>query len=118
MIEMRKDRLDAWTTALRSGQYPQTTEALRDDRGFCCLGVACEISPIEGKANARGDFLYDGYDANLPYSVIEWLGIRGEDSENPVMFHGFQNKLTGMNDNDQLNFTEIADWLETNVGTY
>jgi len=30
---------DEWVEALRSKEFPQTMGALRDDQGFCCLGV-------------------------------------------------------------------------------
>lgn len=33
-----------WLTALRSGQYEQTTKALhRKADGYCCLGVLCDV---------------------------------------------------------------------------
>jgi hypothetical protein len=35
---------DKWIAALRSGKYTQTTNALRADDRFCCLGVLCDIS--------------------------------------------------------------------------
>ena len=35
--------LKKWIAALRSGKYSQTKEYLQDSRGYCCLGVACEI---------------------------------------------------------------------------
>lgn len=33
----------AWLEALESGAYQQTSNFLKTDRGFCCLGVACEL---------------------------------------------------------------------------
>jgi hypothetical protein len=35
-----------WIPALRRGKYPQTRGTLRDFVGYCCLGVACEVSSI------------------------------------------------------------------------
>ena len=32
-----------WLEALRSGKYKQTTGRLQDSKGFCCLGVACDV---------------------------------------------------------------------------
>ena len=32
-----------WLEALRSGKYPQTRECLRDQRGYCCLGVLQDL---------------------------------------------------------------------------
>lgn len=38
------DKQEAWLQALESGEYQQTTEVLRDENGFCCLGIACDLS--------------------------------------------------------------------------
>lgn len=40
---MKHDKATELVAALRSGNYSQTTKTLCDDRGFCCLGVACDI---------------------------------------------------------------------------
>ena len=32
-----------WVRALRSGKYEQATGALRNEDGFCCLGVLCDV---------------------------------------------------------------------------
>ena len=37
---------ERWLTALESGEYKQTRDLLRDDNGFCCLGVACDLSGL------------------------------------------------------------------------
>jgi len=33
-----------WVEALVSGAYPQTHETLKDDNGYCCLGVLCAVA--------------------------------------------------------------------------
>jgi hypothetical protein len=33
----------AWVAALRGGRYARTEGTLRDERGFCCLGVAEDV---------------------------------------------------------------------------
>jgi hypothetical protein len=32
-----------WAKALRSGDYDQTNHALKDSKGYCCLGVLCDL---------------------------------------------------------------------------
>lgn len=32
-----------WVEALRSGEFSQTTGRLRDNEGYCCLGVLCAL---------------------------------------------------------------------------
>jgi len=43
MTKPTKQQIKKWVRALRSGEYSQTTGQLQDDRGHCCLGVACEV---------------------------------------------------------------------------
>lgn len=40
---MRQDIAIKWAEALESGEYPQTKLCLRDDAGFCCLGVLTDL---------------------------------------------------------------------------
>lgn len=44
LTEIQKERIWKWIGELRSGKYPQTVETLRNKKGFCCLGVACDLS--------------------------------------------------------------------------
>jgi hypothetical protein len=34
---------EKWLTALRSGEYEQTTQSLKNDGRYCCLGVLTDI---------------------------------------------------------------------------
>lgn len=45
--EIRANRI-AWIKALESGKYAQTEYCLRDARGFCCLGVFCDVVEPDG----------------------------------------------------------------------
>jgi hypothetical protein len=41
---MNYDLATKWVKALRSGEYKQTKNVLKDERGrFCCLGVLCDV---------------------------------------------------------------------------
>lgn len=42
--EKRKVNIRLWVAALRSGEYPQDVGTLHTAKGFCCLGVACEVA--------------------------------------------------------------------------
>jgi hypothetical protein len=70
-----------WLQALRSGKYQQTTKCLhREGKGFCCLGVLCDIHRKETGGEwesfgPSGQRMYKhGYDF-LPVAVREWAGI-------------------------------------------
>lgn len=53
-IKFKPEFKAKWTEALRSGEYPQGKRALQvrgdSEEGYCCLGVACEITPEIVKA--------------------------------------------------------------------
>jgi hypothetical protein len=65
--------------ALESGEYTQATGSLRTESGFCCLGVACDISGI-GAWSQQEDFYYyvDGdflECSALPAIMIDYYGL-------------------------------------------
>lgn len=103
--------------ALRSGDYNQTQGRLHDDKGFCCLGVACDISGLgEWARPAQGAYAYvtdstAGENENeygvLTPEVRVWLGWNTSDgwiSETSM-------SLARLND-DGAPFNEIADIIE------
>ena len=122
---MRAEIKDKWVAALRSGEYVRTRETLRDDYGFCCLGVLCDLY-IEQSQNVTEEqrsywnnanafmVLKDpeqpggGYYENavLPESVKNWAGMKTTDGE--------INKdicLSSLNDQG-MEFEQIADVIE------
>lgn len=95
-----------WVEALRSGKFHQTKECLYDDRGYCCLGVACHIM-YEGD-----DSKYEGSDGELPDEVRDWLGLDGNLGE----YHDgeeFYCDLVTLNDDRNYTFAQIADVIES-----
>jgi hypothetical protein len=113
-----------WVEALRSGEFAQTTGVLRDENGYCCLGVACEIAvqhgviePPQGHKAVAGRIFYnfDGSDATLPDSVREWLGLWADDgsiyNDGSGSIYNDGESLTKMNDNGKT-FAEIAAVIE------
>jgi len=90
--------------ALESGKYTQIHGQLRaripqlsKQYGFCCLGVACDIS----KRNTWVTEKYSGKNLFLPATVSNWLGVEGED----IFLDG--DSASTMNDNGK-SFKEIA----------
>jgi hypothetical protein len=66
-----------WVGALRSGNYKQAKGKLRNKLGgFCCLGVACEISGL-GRWDEDGRYITTGGSDSqeLPAPVRNWLGL-------------------------------------------
>jgi hypothetical protein len=65
---MNQDIKELWVNALRSGDYEQTTEALRTKSGFCCLGVLCDIVSDRLNTNWKLVTHDDGFITKLTYS--------------------------------------------------
>jgi hypothetical protein len=106
----------AWVKALRSGKYAQgkNTLARRKPHGktqYCCLGVLCDVTgvPRKGDTFLRGASItyvfgqgVDQNEAFVPYSIGEKLGLPRKT----------QDVLALMNDDENKNFNEIADYIE------
>jgi hypothetical protein len=95
---MRKDVMEMWVKALRSGNYSQTKECLHDSKGMCCLGVLCDIytqgregwaewdlCDEEERVDDHGNIedyaqwsMFDNHET-LPCEVREWANIKHSD---------------------------------------
>ena len=64
MNKMNTEIKQKWVNALRSGEYEQGSEKLYSGRGYCCLGVLCDLYSKENglKWEFRGDALWGYYD--------------------------------------------------------
>jgi hypothetical protein len=102
---MIKDIKEKWLVALRSGEYKQTTGALRDEAGHCCLGVLCDLYSKEKNVPwTIGDGVDDsflGADTALPRSVASWAGLYEAD---PTV-----TASKGLGDNIKMNLSEVND---------
>lgn len=131
MPEVTKEELRSeWVKALRSGEYEQSQSVLRDDVGFCCLGVACDVySNLTGRGEwnerATGDFVFvldenTESSASLVDEVRTAYGLhsaagafdRAMLKNKPLLPHA--DALTNLNDFENgLNFDQIADFIES-----
>jgi hypothetical protein len=116
--EETKEHRRLWVEALRSGKYPQSTRHnLHDDYGFCCLGVACEISGLGkwDRDELTKRWLYDasgdaGHGADLPELVMSYYGMR----DSLGMLHHIRSTDALYLLNDQgVPFPKIADIIES-----
>lgn len=117
--ELKKE----WIDRLRSGRYDQTTGMLRNNLGFCCLGVLCEVLVDEGRLR-RTELGYNFVENGSGVTEMEGtlvpalknefgLDIQVDDGREtmPYMIH-LQERLVRMNDSEKKPFAEIADYLE------
>lgn len=107
---MNKEVKERWVTALRSGEYRQTKEKLRDDKGFCCLGVLCDLYSKEYWKPFLGEdrFSFLGETGVLPEIVYIWASLNNKNpSANYI-------SIAEINDNGD-SFKEIADLIEKHL---
>lgn len=104
----RTEVIKRWVKALRSGEYKQTQDTLRDSTGFCCLGVLCDLAAKDGGAQWResdndGGFSYNGK-FSVPPTPIQNFVFAGNS--------GFMGKVMDMNDLGNKSFKQIANAIE------
>ena len=123
MKKTRSEIVKLWTSALRSGEYKQTSGCLHNGDGYCCLGVLCDIASKNGLniqfERVRCDDYWDEdeifYDELcfdsaaelLPESVMKWAGLRSNDGA----IEGQHQTLAELNDKN-ISFNDIADTIE------
>lgn len=93
-----KGAIKKWIEALRSGKYKQDKYQLQTSKGFCCLGVACDLFSPKHKRN-KGILVGFIPDSLAPH----WLVNIAKD---PHLFLSWKNDVGGFS------FDEIADCLQ------
>lgn len=104
---MKKSWAMKWIKALRSGKYKQTTGSLRDDKGHCCLGVLCAITPYKYNYTKL-------HKTTLPNKVINLVGTMDSNPWVKVKGNPHVTTLANLNDIQHKSFAEIADIIEQN----
>lgn len=100
--EMTANRA-AWVAALRSGKYAQCTNDLKNEKGFCCLGVLADIAGFDFQTISIHD------DQVAPPLAMEFVGLHDSTGTHDV--DGDTRSLAGLNDSGST-FAEIADIIE------
>ena len=102
----RKTLRKAWIKALRSGKYEQTKGGLRNRKGFCCLGVLCDVyDPTKWVEDDDIKYLfwYEEEESNLPHYLYTFIGLNELDNR-PELYE--------LNDKFDKTFKQIANILE------
>lgn len=101
---MNKKLKKEWVKALRSGDFKQGTNKLRDlNNNYCCIGVLCKVANIKARKSENG-YRFDGLIATLSQHFSRQLKLS--------IHH--QNRLIYMNDSENKTFEQIANWIEKN----
>ena len=136
--DINDDLMDAWLSALRSGEYTQTRGELvvilgENEYAYCCLGVATAVCGHEVKVSTEWQAAYFEVDESrygllMPHHVAvqmgipkEYLSITGPSGvivlvdqrpeDNDMGLYG-KIKVSFLNDYLRRDFNYIADRLE------
>lgn len=123
---MNSEVKEKWVAALRDKErYTQTRRKLRDENGFCCLGVLCDLylseNGREWERSCGGGYEIEEKTEFLPHSVQDWaefeqpiqivrLPSEDTDCEGSNTFVTWN--LVELNDNLKYSFEQIADLIE------
>ncbi len=107
-----------WIAALKSGNYQQGKQALRNGDKYCCLGVLCDIYSKEKNIEWQETIsavlpathkIHESM-GNLPDPVLEWANI---DAHVATKGHDLTlRRRVNWNDNCGLDFEQIAQMIE------
>jgi len=108
---MKKSWAKKWVKALRSGKYEQTAYHLKDQYGYCCLGVLCTLTEYKNnytKMISTDEYKNTTQNNTLPDKVKELVGMK-----NVIGSIHDDVALTSMNDSGK-SFKWIANYIEKN----
>ncbi len=101
-----------WVAALRSGEYPQGKGCLKNEDGYCCLGVAYKVATglePDGRTQISRGIKHI---RKVP-KILIWGDKMTKEKQD------FLNGLGEMNDGGYeegaKSFSEIADYIEANL---
>jgi hypothetical protein len=122
-MTMKPEFKTAWIAALDSGEYRQGTAWLNQiDKGYCCLGVLCEVAGAQWSESPRTSECW--YKENPTVMVDDGccaliIGNKGELTSAGLEYFGIsrddQNLLIHMNDQKGYSFAAIADWIHDHL---
>lgn len=107
-----KKQITKWIVALRSGGYKQARGRLQNQRGFCCLGVACEVLIPEKRKDKLNGLLSHSLPSAQEYAPI-WLK-----DLNIYFYIEYGKDLAHLNDKERKDFNYIADLIELEFFTF
>lgn len=107
-VKYRK-RIQALVDALRSKKYKQTTRALRDKNGYCCLGVACDVYRKRVRKGKWKRFKFLDCGHYLSQIVQEYYGFP---DANPVLRIDEKSDFAAHFNDEGATFEDIASGFE------
>lgn len=113
---MREDIKNAWVEALESGDYAQTRRALKDYRGFCCLGVLCDVLDKKFPEEAKKfEIVVTSHGISVGKNRNNLVLSDEMIDEYAIPAQGLMDKNDGTFDHTPAPFKEIAAYIRENV---
>ncbi len=100
-----------WLKALRSDKFEQATSEFynKHNESYCCLAVACAVQHPKLPLRDGGTICKSSF--SIPISKVKVPKIiKGTCESNKLV-----DKLVDLNDNEGLNFRQIANWISKNL---
>lgn len=107
---MKKSIAKKWVAALRSGKYKQTKQQLKNEHGYCCLGVLASISPWKNSYTRMKDE-YKWTNRVLAPKIQKWAGMKRPNGRYNYTGDLKYDTLSSKND-DGASFKTIANLIE------
>jgi hypothetical protein len=109
-----QERRKIFIEHLESDKYKQTQKQLRDDNGYCCLGVACVVYDVLNEHSPEENWVGSSHKFSLSEipsgDVLQFFELNVYDID---LGKEFYEAMWQWNDNEKLTFTEIAAKLRT-----
>ena len=129
ITEDQRKKVVEWVKALRGGTYKQAREFLKNDVGFCCLGVACDLSGlsewehieyVDPAGPGQKAITYLGSKSYIPALVSRMFGLSIENEAgvwetNDDLIHRLIHLNDGDEDTEPVGFDKIADVIEAEL---
>jgi hypothetical protein len=97
-----------WLSDLQSGDYPKTKFSLKDEKGYCCLGVLLESAGVGFEKDVYNAWTCKnpklGHKAFLSKTALKKFGLKNEAVR----------ELVTINDAEE-SFDLIIEYIEENV---
>ena len=103
---------ELWLEALRSDKYPKDEGQLRSEKGYCCLGVLCDIVKDEigrGWTDYLEEYSFMGETGDLPETLRNYV-VEGSAFEGD--FDPLINRNDGAGGTTPFTFQQIANIIE------
>jgi hypothetical protein len=101
-----------WVAALESGRFEQARGSLKEDGAYCCLGVLGRVCGVKSNSTAFAEYSGCGDISGLRQYTYWNPALRTDvkpyENKLPALAPAVESMLVTANDEEMLNFKQIA----------